>query len=547
MKNSDLADIGIIAKRMGLEEEDIERYGSHIAKVHLGTLEKFDNGHVGKLIIVTAMTPTASGEGKTTVSIGLAQAIQKLGKKVVVALREPSLGPCFGVKGGATGGGKSTVQPMDRINLIFTADFPAISAAHNLLSAMINNHIHQGNDLGLDPKRIAFPRTVDMNDRSLRSVIVGAGGRDVGVIASDRFVITPASEVMAIVGLSTSYADLKLRLANIIAGYTRSGNPVFARDLNAHGAMAALLKYALQPNLVQTAEGVPAFIHTGPFGNIAHGTSSLIADRLGLMLSDYVVTETGFSSDLGAEKFINIVSRAGDIQVSAFVIVATIRALKRHGGSKDPAVEDVVAVERGMPNLLRHVGNIRQFGFEPVVAINRFASDTANELRALKGALEENNVDYAVADMFEKGGEGGIDLARAVLSKTDGNQPIPRYTYELTDTIEEKIVKIATNVYGAEGVVFDKKALADMDMINRIGASDYPVCIAKTQYSFSDDEKLLNAPTNFKITVRSINVSAGARFVIPMLGEVMTMPGLPRRPSAERIGLTDEGEITGLI
>ena len=546
MKNPNLADIGVIAKRIGLEEEDIERYGNHMAKVHLGTLEKFDNRRAGKLIIVTAMTPTAAGEGKTTISIGLAQAIQKLGKKVVVALREPSLGPCFGVKGGATGGGRSMVHPADRINLIFTADFPAISAAHNLLSAMINNHIYHGNELGLDPKRIAFPRTVDMNDRSLRSIIVGAGDRDTGALALDRFVITPASEVMAIVGLSADYADMKSRLANIIAGYTRSGNPVFARDLNAHGAMAALLKYALQPNLVQTTEGVPAFVHTGPFGNIAHGTSSLIADKLGMLLSDYVVTETGFSSDLGAEKFINIVSRTGNIQVSAFVIVATIRALKRHGGAKESATEDAAAVRRGMPNLLRHVGIIRRFGFEPVVAINRFATDTENELIAIRELLEENNVHFAVADIFEKGGEGGLDLAKAVLSKADGGQRIPSYTYEMNDTVKEKIVKIATKVYGADGVIFEKSALADLDMIDRIGASDYPVCMAKTQYSFSDDAKLLNAPTDFKVTVRSVKVSAGARFVVPMLGEIMTMPGLPGKPSAERIGLTDEGEITGL-
>ncbi len=546
-KESGPQDIGIVAAALGLSERDIERYGSYIAKIPLSVLLKFEGNRRGRLILVTAMTPTSAGEGKTTVSIGLADAIRTLGSRSVVCLREPSLGPCFGIKGGATGGGRASLLPMDRINLIFTADFPAISAAHNLLSSLINNHIYHGNVLNIDPGRIVFPRTVDMNDRSLRSVIVGVGGRDRGVTAMDSFVITPASEVMAIVSLSSGYADLKQRLSRILVGFTFRGDPVFAGSLKAEGSMAALLKYAMQPNLVQTMEGTPALVHTGPFGNISHGTSSLVADRLGLMLADYVVTEAGFGSDLGAEKFINLLSRAGNIGVDSIVIVATAKALKRQGGDKENAKNNIGAMEKGIANLLKHVHNMQGFGFDPVVAINRFPADTSDELSYVTGRLNSLGISSAVVEAYEKGGHGALELARIVIGKAFSPPPSVHYTYDMDDDVRLKIEKVAHGIYGARNVLFSHPAVEDMAMIEKMGLSRLPLSIAKTQYSFSDDKSLLNTPGEFDIHVRGIMIFRGAGFLVPLLGEIITMPGFPRSPASERIDITSRGEITGLF
>ncbi len=538
--------ISEIASKLGFDYSSIEPYGKYIAKIPLSS-QNFQNKRRGKLILVTAMTPTSAGEGKTTTVIGLGQALSKLGKNVSIAIREPSLGPCFGVKGGATGGGKSTVEPSDRINLIFTGDFPAVSAAHNLLSAVINNHMHFGNKLSIDPKNILFPRTIDMNDRSLRSITVGVGDRENGALTMDRFVITPASEMMAILGLSKSYAELKQRLSKIIVALNTDGKPVYSGDLNVSGALAALLVDALKPNLVQTSEGVPAFIHTGPFGNIAHGTSSMIADELALRNSDYLVTEAGFGSDLGAEKFLDMVSRLGNLPVNGVVIVGTLRAIKHHAGSKDLSVEDLKAVEVGSQNLLRHVEFIRSFGIEPVVAINRFPTDTAKEIETLENILRSRNITMAVSDVFGKGGEGGIDLANAVLSRISETPIKLKYTYEFTDPIKDKIIKIAKRAYGADDVIFEKQALKDIKLAEKIGFSNVPICMAKTQNSLSDNPSLLNAPTGFKVTVTSVGISSGAGFLVPFMGNIMTMPGLPKAPAAENVDITESGEITGLF
>ncbi len=536
-----MKEIAKIISEMGIGENDYELYGKYMAKVSIDLQNK--GNKKGKLILVTAMTPTSAGEGKTTTTIGLSQAFKKLGKNVVIAIREPSLGPCFGIKGGATGGGKSKVEPSDKINLLFTGDFPAITAAHNLLSAIINNHIYHGNELNIDPKRITFPRTIDMNDRSLRDIIVGVGPRETGAIANDSFVITPASELMAILGLSLNYADLKERLSRIVIGFTTKNKPVTAGDLKAEGSMAALLVDAIKPNIVQTTDGVPAFIHTGPFGNIAHGTSSILADKIAMNHSDYVITEAGFGSDLGAEKFFDMVSRIGDLPINAVVIVATIRALKLHGGSSKDG-EDVGAVEKGSMNLLHHVRNIRNYGIEPVVAVNRFPNDTPGELKRIGEILDSNGVKWALSEVFAKGADGGIDLANKVLEQTR-DYDIKR-VYDVNDDIETKIEKIAKKIYGADSVVFEKKALMDIKKATEIMGNPY-VCMAKTQYSFSDDPKLINDPKGFKITVQSVNISAGSGFVVPILGEIMTMPGLPKRPAAENVDVTDDGEITGLF
>ncbi len=543
----ELVNISEIAKKLGLGEDEYEPYGSSMAKVSLSALSKRMENKNGKLILVTAINPTPAGEGKTTTSIGLSQAFQKLGKSVAVALREPSLGPCFGIKGGATGGGKSTVEPSDRINLLFTSDFPAVTAAHNLLSALINNHIHHGNDLGIDPKKVLFPRTIDMNDRSLRDVVVGVGGRDTGAMMSDKYVITPASEIMAILGLSRSYTDLKNRLSRILVAYNSSIKPVYAGDLKAAGAMAALLRDALKPNIVQTQEGVPAFVHTGPFGNIAHGTSSILADQIGLKLVDYLITEAGFGSELGAEKFLNLVSRVGNLPVDAVVIVATIRALKHNGGASDLNEENVDALESGSKNLLRHVNNMRSFGLEPIVAINRFPKDTEKEIAALGKVLKEKGVKFALSEVFSKGGEGGKELAELVLNGLSNTTKELKRTYEESEDVKTKVEKIAKSIYGASGVVYDGQALKDMRALKKLDMENALVCMAKTQYSFSDNPSLLNAPEDFKIKVTHISASTGAGFVVPLLGSVMTMPGLPKHPAADDIDLNDQGEILGLF
>ncbi|MEM4934834.1 MAG: formate--tetrahydrofolate ligase, partial [Thermoplasmata archaeon] len=479
--------------------------------------------------------------------IGLTMAINRLGKKSVLALREPSLGPVFGIKGGATGGGKATVQPMEEINLHFTGDFHAISSAHNLLSAMINNHIYYNLKPEIDPKKVVWRRTIDMNDRALRNIIVGIGKGN-GVMYEDGFDIVPASEIMAIMALSLDYKDMKSRLEKIIVGFTRDRKPVYAKDIKASGAMAALLKNALKPNLVQTSENTPVFVHIGPFGNIAHGTNSIVADKMGLGLSDYFVTETGFGSDLGAEKFFDIVTRLGNFAPNAVVVVASLRAIKHHGGAKDITLEDVDAVKIGFENLRFHINNVRKFGVEPVVAINRFKNDTQAEINALEKLLEEEKVEWALSEVFEKGGEGGIELAEKVIKVADAHPDVKiNYVYELNDPVEVKIEKIAKRVYGAKEVVYTKDALDDLKLVKKIGMDNAFICMAKTQASISDDPKLLNAPKDFTVTIREVRFSSGSGFVVPILGEIMTMPGLSKEPAAYNVDLTDDGKIVGLF
>ena len=539
-----MKNISDIMRDSGISE--YETYGKSMAKIDLH--EIYSSGRKnGKLILMTAITPTPAGEGKTTTAIGLGQALRKLNLNAGIAIREPSLGPVFGVKGGATGGGKSTVEPADKINLIFTGDFPAISSAHNLLSAMINNHISHGNELNIDPKNVAFPRAIDMDDRSLRSIIVGNGNKNSGTMMMDSFVITAASEIMAIMALSLNYDDLKERLGNILVGYTYYGKPLFARELNAQGAMAALLVDALKPNIVQSVEGTPAIIHTGPFGNIAHGTSSIIGDVLGLKLFDYLVTEAGFGSDLGFEKFMDIFTRISNILPDSVVIVATLRALKYHGGIKDIDNENTDSIAEGFKNLLRNVNIVRMFGIIPVVAINKHKNDTDNEIRLISKLLDENGIDYAISDVYSKGGEGGIDLAKKVVEniKKNGNKKI-KYAYDIDNDPEKKIINIAKKVYGAENVIFSNDARKDLVKIKKHGFSKFYVCMAKTQSSISDDPKRLNSPENFDIHINKINVNSGSGFIIPVAGNIMTMPGLPKKPAAENIDIDSDGTITGL-
>lgn len=544
--NSELLDIFQIGKKLGINEEDLEPYGRYMAKVSPAMFRKSGDELKGKLVLVTAMNPTKEGEGKTTTTIGLSQALAKMGKKVAIAIREPSLGPCFGVKGGATGGGRSKVEPSDRINLLFTSDFPAVTAAHNLLSAMINNHIFHGNPLRIDPRNILWPRTIDMNDRSLRDLIVGAGDSSTGVMTRDKFVITPASEIMAILGLSESYEDLKKRLARIIVAMDYDGKPVYCSQLKAEGAMTALLVDALKPNLVQTTEGVPAFIHTGPFGNIAHGTSSIIADRIALSVAEIVVTEAGFGSELGAQKFLDMVSSMGNLSVGAVVIVATIRSMKMNGGSKDPKSEDIAALKAGSKNLLLHVNLIRKYGFEPVVALNRFPGDTEKEIKEIEAALNEDKVRFSLSEVFSKGGEGGLELASLVVDELQKKVQIQR-TYKSSDKPRDKIEAICKRIYGAKAVVFTKKAQKDLEKVSELGLDSFHICMAKTQYSVSDNPKLLGWPENFKVTVKEIRIANGAGFLVPMLGDIMTMPGLPVHPAAENVDISSNGEILNLF
>ncbi len=545
MEPDKLMKIENVASQIGISRDEIEPYGDYMAKINF---MKLNTKKVqGKLVLVTAMTPTKYGEGKTTTVIGISQALHSMGQKVSISIREPSMGPCFGVKGGATGGGKATVEPSDRINLLFTGDFPAITAAHNLLSALINNHIFHGNQLKINPEKIVFPRTIDMNDRSLRNIIVGVTQGEGGILARDSFVITPASEIMAIVGLSDSYGDLKRRLARILVGYTFDNKPVYSGDLKAHGAMAAILVDALKPNLVQAKGGVPAFIHTGPFGNIAHGTSSLIAARTALATSDIVLTEAGFGSDLGAEKFMNLVSRVGDIPISAVVIVATIRAMKLHGGNDKSDVEDVDAVKKGFNNLMFHVENIRKFGFDPLVALNRFPDDTENEIDQAETLLKKNSIAYGLSEVFEKGAEGGKEVADLLLKRMPENPISVKYTYSMDQTLTEKIENIGKKIYGAKEVIYTRTAQSNIKKIEKLGYGKLPICMAKTQYSISDDPLKLNAPEDFSITVTSVALSSGAEFVVVYLGSVMTMPGLPKEPASNGIDINENGIITGLF
>lgn len=542
--------IGEIAAKAGIPDEDLEPYGRYKAKVSLSLLQKRAEKKPGKLILVTAITPTPAGEGKTTTSIGLADGLARIGKKVMAALREPSLGPVFGIKGGAAGGGYAQVVPMEDINLHFTGDFHAITAANNLLAAMLDNHIKQGNELGIDPRKITWKRCVDMNDRQLRFLVDGLGGPANGFPREDGFDITVASEVMAVFCLSRSLSDLKERLARIIVGYTYGDQPVTCRDLKAQGAMTALLKESLQPNLVQTLEGTPVLIHGGPFANIAHGCNSLLATKMALTLSDYTVTEAGFGADLGAEKFLDIKCRAAGLVPDAVVLVATVRALKMHGGLSRTQLdkENTAALLRGLPNLLRHVRNIKNsYGLPCVVAINRFPTDTDQEIKCIEEKCLELGVRVVLSDVWAKGGQGGEALAREVVDLCEKEQPQFSYAYEDSLSIPEKIDAVVRKVYGGEGVNFTPAAQKQIDRLTQLGYQSLPVCIAKTQYSFSDNPTLLGAPEGFRITVRNVRICAGAGFIVILTGDIMTMPGLPKHPAAEQIDIDDSGKITGLF
>lgn len=538
-----------IASEVGVDEKYLEQYGNTKAKIDYNMLDDLADTSDGKLILVTAITPTPAGEGKTTTTVGLADGLRKIGKKSVVALREPSLGPVFGVKGGAAGGGYAQVVPMEDINLHFTGDFHAIGAANNLLAAMLDNHIHQGNLLKIDVRRITWRRAVDMNDRQLRNIANGLGGKGDGVPREDGFDITVASEIMAVLCLSKDIDDLKERLSKIIVGYTREDEPITAKDLNAQGAMAALLKDALKPNLVQTLEGTPAFIHGGPFANIAHGCNSIIATRMALKLGDYAVTEAGFGADLGAEKFLDIKCRMADLKPSAVVIVATVRALKHHGGvaKADLNNENLDALEKGLPNLLQHVENItKNFGLPAVVAINAFPTDTDAELKMVEDKCRELGVNVALSEVWAKGGEGGEALAEEVVKLCEEPSDF-KYTYESEASIEEKLNAIVTQIYRGSNVELTPVAQKQAAQLTALGFGDYPICMAKTQYSFSDDQTKLGAPKDFKVTVRNLKVSAGAGFIVALTGDIMTMPGLPKVPSAEKIDVDSSGKISGLF
>ena len=538
-----------IAEVAGVEEKYLEQYGNYKAKVDYALLKDKADAPDGKLILVTAITPTPAGEGKTTTSVGLADGLRKIGKNAVVALREPSLGPVFGVKGGAAGGGYAQVVPMEDINLHFTGDFHAIGAANNLLAAMLDNHIQQGNALGIDVKQITWKRAVDMNDRQLRHIVDGLGGKMQGVPREDGFEITVASEVMAILCLASDIKDLKERLARIIVAYTYDGKPVTAHDLKAEGAMAALLKDALKPNLVQTLEGTPAFIHGGPFANIAHGCNSITATRMALKLGDYAVTEAGFAADLGAEKFLDIKCRMAGFNPSAVVIVATVRALKYHGGvaKADLNNENLAALEAGIPNLLQHVSNIKNvFGLPCVVAINAFPTDTEAELKLVEEKCKELGVNVALSEVWAKGGEGGKALAEEVVRLCEQPNDFHQ-SYELDTTIQEKLETICKKIYHADGVELTANAKKQAKQLEELGFGNLPICMAKTQYSFSDDPALLGAPTGFTVTVRNLKVSAGAGFIVALTGDIMTMPGLPKVPAAEKIDVDEDGVITGLF
>lgn len=541
--------IGQVADRLGIPEESLSLYGRYKAKIDSRQLEALKDQPDGKLILVTAISPTPAGEGKTTTSVGLVDALTAIGKKAIIALREPSLGPVFGVKGGAAGGGYAQVVPMEDINLHFTGDFHAIGVANNLLAALIDNHIHHGNALGIDSRRITWKRVVDMNDRQLRHIVDGLHGKVNGVPREDGYDITVASEIMAILCLSENIADLKARLEKIIIGYNFQGQPVTAGDLKAAGAMAALLKDAIHPNLVQTLEHSPALIHGGPFANIAHGCNSVLATKLALKYADYVVTEAGFGADLGAEKFIDIKCRLSGLRPSAVVLVATIRALKMHGGvaKSDLAQENVEAVLAGLPNLEKHLENIQEvYGLPAVVAINKFPLDTEAELEAVSTACAKRGVDVVLSDVWAHGGQGGRQLAEKVVQLAQEENHF-QFVYDVEDSIETKLHKIVTKVYGGQGVKLSTLAKKEIAELERLGFGSYPICMAKTQYSFSDNPNLLGAPTDFTVTISNVKVSAGAGFIVALTGNIMTMPGLPKVPASEKIDIDNQGNITGLF
>ena len=548
-QNAHMLPITEVAAKLGIGEEDIELYGRYKAKLSMDLIKRVQDKPDGKLILVTAITPTPAGEGKSTTTVGLAQGLAKIGQKVIVALREPSLGPCMGIKGGAAGGGYSQVVPMEDINLHFTGDFHAITSAHMLLAAMLDNHIQQGNALNIDPRRIVWKRVVDMNDRELRNIVVGLGGKAHGVPRQDGFDITVASEVMAILCLATGLHDLKERLSKIIVAYDYSGNPITAGMLKAQGAMAALLKDAVKPNLVQTLENVPAIIHGGPFANIAHGCNSVMATKTALKLADYTITEAGFGADLGAEKFFDIKCRYAGLKPDAVVLVATVRALKMHGGvpKTELATPDVEAVKRGIVNLEKHIENIKQYGLPLVVAINAFAQDTPEELEAIRSHCAAHGVNVALSEVFAKGGEGGIELAKEVVALATSGKADFKFLYGEELSLKEKIETIAKKIYGAVGVNYTKEANNALKDFEKMGYGHLPVCMAKTQYSFSDDPALLGRPEGFEITIKNCRIAAGAGFVVVLTGDIMTMPGLPKVPAAEKIDVSDDGVISGLF
>jgi len=549
VRSSKMKDIRDIAIEAGLKENEIELYGEYKAKIKDIAYKRLSNKESGKLILVTAINPTPAGEGKTTVTVGLGQAMNRLNKKTVIALREPSLGPVFGIKGGAAGGGYSQVVPMEDINLHFTGDMHAITSANNLLSAIIDNHLQQGNNLNIDPRTIVFKRVLDMNDRALRNVIIGLGGRINGVPREEGFTITVASEIMAILCLASDLKDLKERLGNILIGWTYDKKPVYCRDLKANGAMAALLKDAIKPNLVQTLENTPCLIHGGPFANIAHGCNSVKATKLALKLGEYCITEAGFGADLGAEKFFDIKCRLSGLTPSAVVLVATVRALKYNGGVKKDELtkENLDALKKGIVNLEKHIENIQKFGLPVVVAINKFASDTENELNFVKEFCHNKGAECALTEVFAKGGEGGIELAEKVIKTAENSKSYFKVLYDEKLTIKEKIDIIVKEIYGGEGVVYEGRALTAIKSIESIGLDKLPICMAKTQYSLSDDPHKLGRPTNFKVTVKDIRLSAGAGFIVVLTGDIMTMPGLPKVPAAENIDVDEDGNIIGIF
>lgn len=547
-RNANLKHISEIARELKIPDEYLFPYGHYKAKVDIDFFKELENRPDGKLVLVTATTPTPAGEGKTTITVGLTEALVKLGKKAMLCLREPSLGPCFGVKGGAAGGGYSQVLPMEEINLHFTGDIHAVESAHNLLAAMLDNHLHQGNDLGIDPREVTWRRAMDMNERALRNIVVGLGGRTNGVPRETGFDITVASEIMAILCLSENLADLKERLSKVIVGYTTKGKVVKAGDLKAQGAMAALLKEAINPNLVQTVKHVPAFVHGGPFANIAHGTNSIVATRMALKLRDYAIVEAGFASDLGAEKFFDIVCRLSGLSPSAVVLVTTVRSLKHHGGVKKEELskENLDALSSGISNLEAHLDILSNFGLPVVVALNKFNTDTKEELDMVMEAAKKRNARIALSEVWEKGGEGGIDLAKEVLEAI-GEGKTYRTLYDLDMSLKEKIKTIATRIYGADDVEYVPQALAMLEDLEQRGFGSLPVCMAKTQLSLSDDPKKLGRPKDYRVTVREVRLSAGAGFVVAICGSIMTMPGLPKKPAAESIDIDEKGNITGLF
>ena len=540
--------IAEVASQLDISDDELELYGKYKAKISPDVLERLKDRPNGKLVLVTAINPTPAGEGKTTTNVGLSMALNKLGKKTITTLREPSLGPCFGIKGGAAGGGYSQVVPMDDINLHFTGDFHAITSAHNLLAAMLDNHIHQGNALDIVTKKIVWKRVMDMNDRSLRHIIVGLGKKGDGVMRESGFDITVASEIMAILCLATDIEDLKARLSRMVVAYNSKGEAVTAGDLQATGAMALLLRDAIKPNLVQTLENTPAIIHGGPFANIAHGCNSVMATQTALKLGDYVVTEAGFGADLGAEKFFDIKCRYAGLKPDVAVIVATVRALKMNGGvAKDNlAEENLDALKAGSANLLRHLDNVAKYGVPAVVAINRFPTDTEAELELLRDLCKEKGIDVVLSEVFAKGGEGGMELAKEVINICENQKSDFHTLYDVNDSIEDKMNTIATEIYGADGVDFTADALKQVRELEKLGLDRLPICVAKTQYSFTDDPKKLGAPKNFRITVREVKVSAGAGFIVALTGSIMTMPGLPKVPAANGMDILSDGTIIGL-